>query len=240
MEQEKKKSRTFNFKDKEYKILLPTLNVVREAKYKYAKAFTDSLKAGFLTKKKMENILFESDDSIFKSYIDRRAEILKLMADTESLLNKTEKPEELEYLAEIMGTYRNTLVQEDLSINSMFSNTADNLAEDEKINFLVFILVVDSENNKLWKSYEDFLNETNMELVESCKYQVMCLDYNLEANWEKDLPETKARTKALDILEANKKLAEELKAASLEKETVVQNIGEVKETKKRKKKKKLE
>lgn len=231
MKQEK--NRTFTFEDKEYKVLKPTLNIIREAKYKYAKTFTDNLKAGFITKKKMENMLFEADDSIFKSYVNRRAEILKYMSDTNDLLNKAEKPEELDYLAELMSTYRTTLVQEDLAMNNMFANTADQLAEDEKINFLAFVLTADKDGNKIWKTQEEYLNETDVDFVEACKYQVMCIDYNLEPNWEKELPETKARLKAIEISATNKRLEEEKK---VEEEKKIEEQHKEKVKKKAKKK----
>jgi hypothetical protein len=227
----------FKIRDKDYIIVSPTLNITRESKYKYAKSFTDFLKQGFLTKKKMESVLAENNKSVYDDYITRRSELMQSMVELEDLIEKGETPEDLEYIANMLTTYRNLLLQEDMSMTSIFSNTADQLAEDERINFLVYSLVLNKDKNKLWKSEEEFQKETDAELVEACRYQVMCLDYNLKSDWDKDLPEGKASRKATEL--RSKKQQEELdvlKAVEDKKieEQKQEKIEPIKKTRKRK------
>lgn len=251
MEQAKLKTvKEFSFGEVDYVVLAPTISSVREAKYVYAKSFTDALKQGFLTKKKMESTLFLADKEIFQSYMDRRSELLKLMNDTDIAINEKSEPDELEYLAELMSAYRDNLLQEDMNLSNLFANTADQLAEDDKINFLAFSLIRKKDLSKIWQTYEEYTAQTDAAFVEVCKYQIMCLDYNLNPDWEKGLPENVAREKATQLRVAQKKENEKLEAeleskkvktAEIVKEEVKPEIeGEKVEKKVRKKRTKKE
>ena len=200
--------REFSFNNQEFYVKTPSLNILREAKYAYAKSFTDAIKRGFLTKKKMEITLMQADPEILKEYTTRRAEILKSMMDAEEEMGKAQLSEDLEYLAEVMSIYRNTLLQEDMNLSSLFSNTADQLAEDDKINFLVFSLIYKKTGEQVWKTISELLEAIDDVFIEACKYQIMCLDYNLKPDWDKDLPEYKTRTRALEMRTLEEKAKE--------------------------------
>jgi hypothetical protein len=200
----------FKFNDKDYVVIAPSLGVIRESKYTYSRYFTTYLKEGFLTRKKMQSLMMDTTQSIYEDYINRRAELLQSMVEIENLMDKTETADDLENLANMLNTYRNMLLQEDTAITDIFNNTADQMAEDERINFLVLSLIRNKENNtKVWEKEEDFLNENNMEFVESCKYQVMCVEYGLNSDWDKELPEIRALNRAKKIREDDIKVKKE-------------------------------
>jgi hypothetical protein len=241
MEQEKQKvtNREFEFEGSKYIIEFPTLSTVREAKYRYAKAFTEALKHGFMTRKKMESMLFQEGDELTQEYLTRRNEIIKLMTEVEEEIQKADKVDTLEYLANLMSIYRNALLREDNSMSSFFANTADQLAEDDKVNFLVCNLVKTKEGKKVWDTEELLLREINSDFIETCKYQVMCLDYNLKPNWEEELPESRAREKAQGLLKVQSISKEENQEEPVivKVEEVVKEKSEQKESKKRGRKK---
>lgn len=243
MEKDKKISKEFKFKDKDYLVLTPTLNIFREAKYKYAKKFTDLLKQGFLTKKKLESVLLESNPDLFEGYMNKRSELLQTMVELENLISDDKLPEDLEYIANMLKTYRNLLLQEDMSMTSIFENSADQIAEEERISYLIYNLIRNKDSSKIWKTDEEFQGEIDSEFVEACKYQIMCFDYKLDADWEQGLPETKALKLAENIRLKPKteevKDQQEQQEQDQDQEDQVPEVKELKVRKKRVKKEKV-
>jgi len=62
---------------------------------------------------------------------------------------------------------------------------------------------------------EEYYNDDRLSFIETCKYQVLCWDNNIDADWEKSLPEAQAFARAEQI---RKELAIEV-----EKQQVVEN-----------------
>lgn len=207
----------FEFESLKYKVVEPTANILREAKYKYTKAFTDAIKQGFYTKKKLELILKEDHADIINAHVSKRAELIKLMSDTQKAIDVSEDPDQVAYFAELMKIYRETLINEDVSMNVLFQSTAETLAEDERVNFLIYSLIRSDSGEMLWNSYEDFLNDGRYYLIEACKYQILCWDYKLDPNWEAKLPEASA-IKKVDQLRKKKEQAKQLEESKVKKD----------------------
>lgn len=204
--------REFEFNGKKFKVLKPTAYILREAKYRYTKVFTESIRSGYFTKKKMDMVLKETHYNVIQEHVNKRAEILQTYAETQEALNKTSKPEEIEYLAELLTIYRQSLVQEDMSMNNIYSNTAEQLSEDERINYLTANMVVELDGTKVWESDEAYFSDSNYEFVEFCKYQIICWEYQLDPNWKDGLPEELARKRATDIRLLEEESKKEIKA----------------------------
>jgi hypothetical protein len=185
-----------------YRLLYPNVTITREANFKHRKAFTDALKNGFYTKKKLEIILQEGEINVIKNHISRRAELLKQYYDASILIEQAETAEQLEYLAEILKTYRDSFIQEDMSMNALFSNTAEQLAEDERINYLCYSLIRHEDNSLVWASYDDYVEDNDYTFIERCKYEVLKWDYSLGSEDTSNQPEEKALKKAASIREA--------------------------------------
>jgi len=169
----------FKFNDKVLKMVKPSPKVIREAKMENTKSFTEAIKRGIYTKKKLELVLKSGEINVIEDYIIKRTELLNQYNLAKDQSELTNSPEELETYANLLTIYKQRVIQEDLSMNNVFANTADQIAEEDKINFLTSELIVDEFGNKLWKSTEDFLNDNNFELLELCKYQVICWTYGL-------------------------------------------------------------
>jgi hypothetical protein len=209
MERKDRIVRAFEVENLKLQLIEPTVSSIREAKYNYSKKFTEYLKQGFYTRRKLESLLDTENSGYVKNHLERREELLKAISEVNKLIESEKDPEKLEALAGIMSLYRNYLLQEDTSMNSIFSNTVETMAEEDRLNYLTTTMIKKEDGIFLWNSLEDLLQESNYGLVESCKYQVSCWEYNLDPAWEDSLPESIA------ILRA-KKLREDLETTSKE------------------------
>lgn len=220
--------KSFKFDNKVYNIVEPNLQVVRESKYRYSKSFTDAIKQGFYTKKKLEMVLKEGHADLIESHIDKRAKVIREMASTQTEISNSNDPDRLKYLAELMKIYREALFQEDLSMKSLFDATADSMADEERLNFLTYSLTRDENGTRLWESYEEFLEDNNFTFVEACRYELMCWEYKIDPNWQDSLPETEAIKKAESIID-------EIAAAEVSAGTVENPVTQKKISNKQKK-----
>lgn len=206
---------SFTVEDLELVLVKPTVHILREAKFVYNKAFTSALKEGFSTKKKLEEQLKQGEVNIIDLHITRRTEILNLYVETNTLLASSTDPDLIEYYAGLLSFYRDSLVREDTEMTNLFATTADQYAEDSRIEYLTFSLIRMSDRTQIWKTKEEYAEDTRINLVEACKYHVICWEYSLDPNWQETLPETKALEKVLEMrTELHKQ--EESEAKSLE------------------------
>jgi hypothetical protein len=225
----------FKFEDKNYIILSPSVSVIREARYRYSKAFTSAIKEGLYSRKKLEALLRHQNAEVLEDHFNRRADLLKSYAESRQYFEEEKSknnPEQMEAFLGLMRSAKESLIQEDLSMNNLFANTAEQLAEEDRINFLTYSLIRYEENyTKIWESFDEFLEDPQFELVEHCKYQVMCWDFKLDPeisnkNLEKDLEDmiSKVREgnlKKEEVLVPQKDVEKEEKVEVEEKELVV-------------------
>jgi len=194
-----KKLAVFTYNDKEYYITKPTVKVLRESKHQHSKAFTKALREGLPTKQQFHKSLIENDPDLFKEYADRKMEIIKYMTETEELLDKALTALEINHFSDLLEMYRDTITQEDLAVEQLYSHTAEAFAEDSRINFLIYSMLRDSEGRVVWDSIDLFEEEDDYEFIDHVKYQLTCWEYNLDPSWKENLPETKGRAKAEEL-----------------------------------------
>jgi hypothetical protein len=192
--------KSFIIDGKTFNIVEPNLQIVRESKYKFSKVFTDAIKAGFYTRKKLEAVLKEGHQDLITDHIEKRTKILTEMAETQNEIQTCVDPLRLKFLAELLRIYRETLFQEDLSMKSLFDSTADSMADEERINYLTFSLVRDEAFKNLWETFDEYLQDTNYSFIETCRYELMCWEYKIDPNWQDTLPESAAIQKAESII----------------------------------------
>lgn len=210
--------RTFKFENEDFTLVSPSVMVLREAKYKYSRTFTEALNNGFYTRKRLEGVLSSGENNILKAHTEKRTELLKAFAETQQALDSATDPSEIEYQAGLLSLFRDQMVQEDISINTIFSITAEQMAEDDRIAFLTFHMTRKADGSPVWASTEEFMEDTRFSFVEVCKYQVICWEFNLNPDWEEKLPENiaikkaeKLRSDALKDEEVSKAVAPEKK-----------------------------
>lgn len=217
-----KQPKTFKFEEVEYTILPQSAKASAEARFAYSIAFTKALKAGLLIRKHLELELKKVSDQIFTDYSNRKAELITNMGQTEATLKASNNPEEIELLAQMLILYRAQLFEEDRQMNELFANTADQVAEEDRILHLVAALIADSNKKRLWNSVDELLADTRSNFIELCKYYITCLEYNLDPDWQKKLPEMEAQSRLEEIRLKEKEAAEVAVAA--ETEAVVETV----------------
>lgn len=170
----------FKNDEKIYRMLKPSSSIMREAKFIYSRVFTQAIKDGLFTKRKLESVLKGGDVDVIEDYNRRRNELVRLYTDTREMAEANNNPEQVESLVSLMAVYRDRIIQEDLSMNSTFANTAEQLAEDDRMNYLISQLIVDENDKKVWNSLEEFLQDNRYEFVEQCRYHVTCWSYSMD------------------------------------------------------------
>lgn len=194
-----KKIRDFSFENIKFILMEPSASALREAKFKYHKKYTQLLKEGFYTKPKLVQMLADEDGNLLDDHSKVREDLMKSIVDMQKLMDEAKTPEEIEAYAQLVSIYRNSLLQEDQAVSNIFASTVEQLSEDERVSYLTYAMVRDENGNPFWTSYDDFLNEDSFTLVEACKYEVLCWEYNLSPNWQESLPEAVALKKAAEL-----------------------------------------
>jgi hypothetical protein len=193
----------FEFEDKEYIIVKPSVNVVREAKFRYSKAFTSALKQGLYTRKKLESLLRTGDQDILKEHYETREENIRKALEIQLQISQESDPDKLEKLGFELQYLRRAMIQEDVYIDRLFSNTADQIAEEERMDYITSQVVCNKDGSRVWDSFSSMLEEERFEFIEHCKYQVMCWNYGLSTKDEVKEPEQEAFDKAKGIRESS-------------------------------------
>ena len=228
--------KSFKFEDKNYVILSPSISIIRESRYRYSKAFTSAIKEGLYSRKKLEALLRHQNAEVLEDHFNKRADLLKSYAEAREYFEEYKgknEPEQMEAYLGLMRSAKESLIQEDLSMNNLFANTAEQLSEEDRINFMTYSLVRYEENfTKIWDSFEDFMDDPQFELVEHCKYQVMCWDFKLDPeittkNQEKELEDMISKVRSdktkleAEVLETKKIEEDKIESALEKKETEV-------------------
>ena len=222
MDKENKEPVKFKLEDKEYIIAKPSVSVLREAKFKYNKAFTNAIASGFYTRKNLELILKSKEVNIIEDYNKRRDDLFKDALQVQLKISKSDDPNELDQLGMDLQYIRQAMVADNSYMDNLFSNCAEQIADDERLDYLTFKLVRNSDNTPIWNSIEEFLEDDRFEFVEHCKFQVICWTYKINPEDNEKEPSQEAFDKADKIRQ--KKLEEQ----ELEKEKTTKD----KETKK--------
>ena len=217
-ETKRKKIREFEHEGSKYHLYAPNAKNIKDSKFAYSKAFTGCLRQDLFTRKQLEDQLKKENEKFFEQYNSRRAELIENIRETEQNMSTVEEPESLSIMAQMMLLYRAQLFEEDRMMNELFGNSADQIAEEERIINLVIGTVTDSKDVPCWSSYDEVMEEADTKLLEACKYQVMCAEYDLDPDWQDKLPEVVAQDRIQEMKdkreeeEAKKKEEEKAKA----------------------------
>ena len=239
MTKDKKLIREFEFDNEKYDLVEPSAKIIREAKLKYSIQFTKGIKNGLYVRRALEKQLKENDPDFFKEYDQRRKELVQQMADTERSLQENTKAEELDLLAQMLTLYRAQLMEEDQLMAALYENTADQLAEEERVSYLAYGMVKTKEGNSLKETYDEFIDDLEPALFEQCKYEVLCWQYQLDPNWQDNLPEMKAAKKA-DKLRKEKEKEQKKETQPVKKQRIRKKVENKKPTTRKRKVKKTE
>lgn len=212
-------------KSGEHKLALvePNAKVLKEAKWKYSAAFSNALRQGLLTEKRMSELISEGEAVTDKDSTRLAALYIRIAELENTLENEKDLSEKTKIISE-MKDLRQEVNLEQVSIRAPYSNTAEQAAEDSRADFLVTNMVkYEDSMEKVWNSEEDYYQETDYSLIELCKSKLMYWLYNLDEDWEDQLPENRAQVEMIEEITKGsvlKEKEEEHEDKSEEKEPV--------------------
>lgn len=177
-------------------VKLPTTGVQSRADRIRAKAWTECIQDGIMTKKELNRVMKEK--GIWDEEKDRRhVEIAQRLVELERKLfikkgrSSKVKASEGKKIAMEMRLLRvemRDLVAERLVLEA---NTAESLADNAKFDFLVANCTFDKSGKKVYNSLEEYTNSADSEVAYAAASALANMLYSLDQNFESKLPENK-------------------------------------------------
>jgi len=154
----------------------PTNEIRAQSDLIYDKAYKRALDSGMLPLKDLEKLIKERN--IFTEEDENKLEELKLKREAqEIILSKTTK------IKARQDRLKNIIAKLDEEINALeykrtskLTMAAESKAEEERVLYLCWACVTDEDGNKCWSTFEEMLNETDLEfrdtiLIEFLKFK---------------------------------------------------------------------
>lgn len=205
--------RTFLGPDQqEYNIVAPSANDIREADWNYSRTFTRSLTEGITTSAEMMDILRRR--GIIGPEFEQRAQELSTQLNEKIFaLDAATTVEAKRDLAVEVAESRDELFQWNQRLNGPMANTCEQLADDARLEYLTSCMVVDSKDERVWDSYDNYLREKNQALALKARFEIMLYLQGLESDFLEKTPEARAMKEVeTDILEKAAEAAKALEA----------------------------
>lgn len=162
------------------KVRFPTIEESNMADYYYTKAYNKALKDDIPTNDEMEKIIrqkglwTEDDDKKLKEIEDKINEVLVALSKVKGEKAKEPFYDELNNLQNERLILRNKK-------NSYFNYTVESLAEQQRIAYLTWACSYNAETGeRLWKTFEEFKQETNQKGVADIAFQLLSLLMGLD------------------------------------------------------------
>jgi hypothetical protein len=224
MKDEAVNKRTFtDVSGKEYMIIQPTANDIREADWKYSVVYTRSLSDGIATGAEMMDILRRR--GIIGPEFEQRAEELTTKLNEKIwALELAESMEDKRALAVDVAEARDNVLMWNQRLNGPMGNTCEQLADDARLDYLTSCMVADMDGSRLWPTYDDY-SKASQELILRARYEIMLYLQGLESDFLEKTPEALAikeveddiMKKAEAAAKAVEAIAEEDKSKAIEK-----------------------
>lgn len=249
MEKQEISDRFFLGSDEEtkYYIVPPTAESIRGADWQYSKVYTKCLMENIPTSAEMLDILTRR--GIIGSEFEQRAvELAQILEKKIKELDEAFDINSKREAAVEVAAAREELFQWNQRLNGPMNNTAEQISDDARLEYLTSCSIVDANGIKIWPTYEDYLKETDQTLPLKARFEVMLYIQGLDSDFLNNTPEAKAMheveaeviAKAKDALDAAKAIvSEEIEEAKVAKDiakTTVKKAGSKRKTKSDKKK----
>jgi len=202
-ENEKDTRRAFFGPDEEtkYYIETPTAEDIRGADWQYSKTYTQCLVEGITTSAEMMDILTRR--GIIGSEFEQRAnELAEKLADAIAALEATSDLDAKRELSINVARAREELFQWNQRLNGPMNNTAEQISDDARLEYLTSSMVVDKDVEKVWDGYNTYLKEKSQALALRARFEVMLYLQGLESDFLDQTPEAQAMKEVeADIIE---------------------------------------
>jgi hypothetical protein len=184
-----------------YYISTPTAEDIRGADWQYSKTYTQCLVEGITTSAEMMDILTRRG-IIGPEFEQRTNELGEDLADRIARLEETEDLDVKRELSIEVARAREELFQLNQRLNGHMNNTAEQISDDARLEYLTSAMVVDENDERVWDSYETYLKEKSQALAMRARFEVMLFLQGLSSDFLDQTPEAQAmREVEQDILE---------------------------------------
>ena len=225
-----------------YFIETPSAEDIRGADWQYSKTFTQCLIEGITTSAEMVDILTRR--GIIGSDFEQRA--VELSENLSKAINELDTTADMDIKRELsvkVAKSREELFQWNQRLNGPMNNTAEQISDDTRLEYLTSCMVVDNNNNRVWDVYDTYLKEKSQALALRSRFEVMLYLQGLDSDFLEQTPEAVAmREVETDIMEkadAALKASEAIAQEELENEEITKEVKKPVKSKKPVTKKKV-
>ena len=202
--------------EREYRVVAPNANDIREADWNYSRTYTRSLTEGITTSAEMMDIL-RRRGIIGPEFEQRAAELTTKLNEHIFNLGTTESLDEKRDLAVKVAESRDELFQWNQRLNGPMANTCEQLADDARLEYLTSCMIVNDKGERVWDDYDNYLKEKNQALALKARFEIMLYLQGLESDFLEKTPEAQAMKEVeSDILEKAAEAAKALEAVQEE------------------------
>lgn len=199
---EKDNRRSFLGPDEEtvYYVAAPTADNIRGADWQYSKTFTQCLIEGITTSAEMMDIL-NRRGIIGPEFEQRARELSGNLSNRIFDLEHTEDLDVKKELSFLVAQAREELFQWNQRLNGPMNNTAEQISDDTRLEFLTSAMTVTESGDRVWPSYDAYLKEKSQSLALRARFEVMLYLQGLDSDFLDQTPEARAmREVETDIL----------------------------------------
>ena len=175
-----------------FAIVRPNAAKIRRGQLEYNKSFRAALESGALLRQKLESYMREQglwDDKKEKEYTDLTE---RLNQQEITLAKGGIRLSEAKEVAMKMRLDRIDFRDLIGERNSLDNNTVEGQSDNARFNFLVYECMVDDKNGKpLFSSFSEYDDASSEPYVVEAAGELASLMYNLDPDYDKNLPENK-------------------------------------------------
>jgi len=214
----------------------PNASAIREADWQYSRIYTKSLTEGITTSAEMMDIL-RRRGIVGPEFEQRAAELTNSLNEKILSLNVADNLDDKRDLAVEVAEARDELFQWNQRLNGPMANTCEQLADDSRLEYLTSCMIFDKDDNRIWETYDEYINEKDQTLSLKSRFEVMLYLQGLEPDFLEKTPEALAMKEIeTDILNKAAEAAKALEAIQEEEQEkpVAKRVVKKRVTRKRK------
>lgn len=204
-----------------YFIAPPTAEDIRGADWQYSKTYTKCLIEGITTAAEMMDLL-RRRGIIGPEFEQRAAELSDELTKKTLALDNAETLEEKRDIAIEVAVAREELFQWNQRLNGPMNNTCEQISDDVRLEYLTSCMIQTKDNERIWETYDEFLQEQRQALAVRSRFEVMLFLQGLESDFLEQTPEAQAmREVEADIMQKAEEAVRAVEALAQEQEEVI-------------------
>lgn len=202
-----------------YFINAPTAENIRGADWQYSKTYTQCLVEGITTSAEMMDILTRRG-IIGTEFEQRASELSQNLRKAINALNEAKTMDERRDLAVAVAQAREELFQWNQRLNGPMNNTAEQISDDARLEFLTSAMITKEDGSRVWDSYNVYLKEKSQALALRARFEVMLYLQGLDSDFLDHTPEAEA------MREVEKEILDKAHAAIAAAEAIIEEEAE--------------